>query len=187
MRRECRTAISWHELTLFANGTLRLKEELNESKGMRLAELTPDEVEAYLRRLEEEDLSEVQQGRAEVHGDWVEACELRLNLPHRDSRKFSYGRFDSLPLALSRVNFVVDDMFQVVDARSPVSGLPRGYSPRAGDVLERRDGALFEVVGLTGDKRGVELFGLREPLTIYIPLEGMNEHFVAVVRRRDWP
>ena len=126
VRRDCRTEIGRQEVTLFANGTLRLRDRLNDDRRMQLAELTPDEVEAYLRRLEGEDLSEVRSGRSEIQGDWVESCTLDLKLSEAEPRSFTYGRFDSLPLALARVNLVVDDMVgdTVLGAGHDVADVP---------------------------------------------------------------
>ena len=54
-------------------------------------------------------------------------------------------------------------------------------------MLERVDGVLFEVISQTGDKKGGELVGLEQPLTIYLANEAIDDHFVALVRRRSFP
>ena len=80
VRRECWSSISRQEVTLFGNGTVRLKDRFEDKEEMRLAELEPQAVQAYLRRLEGEDLSEVPEGRDEVLGPLVERCGLFLAL-----------------------------------------------------------------------------------------------------------
>lgn len=187
VRRNCETTIGRQEVTLFANGTLRVRQRVHADEQFRLAELDPHELEAFLNRLSAEDVSEVPRGRPEVQGDLVERCELDLELADRAARQFYFGRFDTLPLALSRINRIVDEMVNLAEERAPVSSLPHDYRPRAGDVLERADGMLFEVVGYTGDKRGVELTGVEEPLTIFIATEALHEQFVAIVERHTWP
>ena len=187
VRRDCRTSITREELTLFANGTIRVRLWTEEKDEMRLAELNPSEVEAYLNRLEAEDLSEVPEGREEVLGSLIERCGLYLELPDRGKQVYFFGHFDSLPLALSRLNGIVDDIYQEAVNLAPEGGLPRNYFPEPGDILERTDGHRFEVVALTSDRRGVELNGMDDPLTIFVDLESLRQQFVALVERRDFP
>ena len=186
-RRDCRTSISRQEVTLFANGTLRLRLTGPDLDDLRLAELTPDEVEAFINRLTAEDLSEVPASRDEVLGDWVERCGLYLELPDREPERYFFARFDSLPLALSRINAVVNDMLAQVENQAPEGGLPPNYHPEPGDVLERSDGQQFRVIALTSDRRGVELSGLDEPLTIYIAIDEVRRQFVSLVNREPFP
>lgn len=187
VRRDCRTSISREEVTLFGNGTLRLKSGIEDHEEMHLAELPPEDVEAFVRRLEAEDLSEVPEGRDEVLGRWVEHCGLFLDLPGRDPQRFFFGKFDSMPLGLSRLNRIVDDIFQQVRALAPEGGLPRNYLPAPGDILLRVDGQLFRVVAMTSDKRGVELSGVDQPLTIFVGLESLRDQFTSLVERRKFP
>ena len=175
------------ELTLFGNGTVRVRLRTEEKDEMRLAELNKQEVEAYLNRLQAEDLSEVPEGRDEVLGSMIERCGVYLELPEREKQKFFYGRFDSLSLGLSRLNGIINDIYQEAIDRAPEGGLPRNYFPEPGDILERTDGHRFEVVALTSDRRGVELAGMDDPLTIFVALESLRQHFVALIERRDFP
>ena len=187
VRRDCRTSISRQEITLFGNGTLRLKIREEDRDDMHLAEMPPEDVEAYTRRLEAEDLSEVPEGREEVLGRFVEHCGIFLDLPGRPAQRFFFGRFDSLPLGLSRLNAIVDDMLSQAEALAPEGGLPPNYIPEPGDVLLRVDGEGFRVVALTSDKKGVELAGIDQPLTIFVALEGLRDQFTALVERRKFP
>lgn len=187
VRRECRTAYSVEELTLFGNGTIRVRLRGEEKDEMRLAELNRDEVGAYLRRLEAEDLSEVPEGREDVLGALVERCRIVLDLPGREERRFHFGRLDSLPLGLSRLNAIIGDIYQEAIDLAPEGGLPRNYVPEPGDILERTDGHRFEVVALTSDRRGVELAGLDDPLTIFVALESLRQQFVGLIERRSFP
>ena len=188
VRRECRAVIDTEDVTLFANGTVRLISKHQDERTVRLTELTPDEVDAFVRRVQEVDLSEEDSAGVTLQGDWVEQCELYLDVdPEQDPRRYRFGRYDSLSLALSRINRVADDLLQVVVERAPTVGLPHGYVPESGDILERVDGVLFEVIGLTGDKKGIELIGVEQPLTIYVLNEAIGQQFKALVKRRKFP
>jgi len=185
LRRDCRSEIGRHEVTLFANGTVRLREGLPQDPKMTLAELNPEELAAFRARLAGEDLSEVEErAPGGVEGAWVESCVLEL-LRGDELRRFRYGRYESLPLTLSRVLTVADDLAAQVDPRAGAQHLPAGYIPRTGDVLRRVDGELFEVRGQTADKQGVELAGVQVPLTLYVPKSELSKEFVALESRRQ--
>lgn len=187
VRRDCKTSISREEVTLFGNGTLRLKTRIEDSDEMHLAELLPEDVEAFVRRLEAEDLSEVPEGREEVLGRFVEHCGLFLDLPGRDPQRFFFGKFDSMPLGLSRLNTIVDDMYEQARALSPEGGLPPYYLPAPGDILLRVDGQQFRVVAMTSDKKGVELSGVDQPLIIFVALDSLRDQFTSLIERRKFP
>ena len=172
---------------MFGSGTLRLRLRTEDKDEMRLAELNPEEVQAYIRRLEAEDLSEVREGRDETLGSLVERCALYLELAERDKQQFFYGRLDSLPLALARLDAIINDMYQEAIDLAPEGGLPRNYYPEPGDILERTDGHRFEVVALTSDRKGVELSGLDDPLTLFVALDALRQQFVDLVERREFP
>lgn len=185
LRRDCRSEIGRHEVTLFANGTVRLREGLPQDPKMTLAELNPEELAAFRARLADEDLSEVEErAPGGVEGSWVESCVLELQRGDQ-LRRFRYGRYESLPLTLSRVLTVAEDLAAQVDPRAGAQHLPAGYIPRAGDVLRRVDGELFEVRGQTADKQGVELAGVQVPLTLYVPKSELSKEFVALESRRQ--
>jgi hypothetical protein len=156
----CRSEIAERRTTLFANGTIRLKEISGGVSAISLAELGPEELAGYLHRLRGEDLSEVDVTRLSVSGEWIEECLLELSLPGTEPRRFELQRYDSLPLPLWRVLSVVDELTAQAEAVPVRSQLPRDYAPRAGDILERTDGVLFEIRGYTDDGKGIELQGV---------------------------
>ncbi len=185
LRHACTSEIGGSELTLFANGTLRLRESVpDEEPRMRLAELGRAELAAYLTRLGEEDLSEAETRGAEASGEWVERCDLRLQLSGRPERRFRFGRMDTVPLALGRLLQVVEDLRIEVEERAPRSRLPQDYEPRPGDTLRRVDGVLFEVVAYTGDGAGLELEAADRSLVLYIPVAALRDEFEELVGRR---
>lgn len=179
---DCRSQLGRWAVTLFANGTVRLRQD----EGILLSELTPEELAAYLRRLAAEDLSETDPDSTGVDGEWVERCALELALPEQRPRNFTFERYASLSLALSRVVAIARELGERTEREDLATRhLPTDYRARQGDVLERRDGVLYEVVGFTADSKGVELEGVEQPFTLYVRVEDMRREFVAVVSRRS--
>ena len=177
----CANNLGLRQVTLFANGTVRLREGLGRQPRMKLGEIGPVELEGYLRRLAAEDLSEVHDRRDSAEGEWVEICTLRLALDDKPERRLTFSRFDSLPLQVATLVRVADELAAKTLA---TSDLPAGYRPRVGDVLRRADGVLFRVAGFTSDGHGLELQGVEQPLVIYARPEDLPAQFEAVVSRR---
>lgn len=184
LKLDCGNQLGRREVTLFGNGTVRLREGPRDRGDLALAELGPDALGAYLRRLEGEDLSEVGTLERGIEGDWIERCDLALALPGRPFRSFRYGRYDTLPLALSRVLSVVEEIAAEVVEPGAAERLPEGYEPQPGDVLRRLDGQLFEVIAETSDHKGIELWGVDQPFTLYVLRAKLRDEFVALVSRR---
>lgn len=183
VRRDCSTSLGRNEVTLFANGTIRWREWQDERQSMRLAELGRDEVEAFVRRLQACDLSQIKESPGGVAGEWVERCELTLSLPGAPARGLRYGRLDTHPLALADLLRIAEELATRA-LESPVAGgLPTDYEPRFGDLLLRVDDIEFEVVGRTADGHGIELRGKVQPLSMYLTLDELRRQFVRVVRR----
>jgi hypothetical protein len=180
---DCTSPLGRRQVTLFANGTVRLREGELGKEAMGLAELDPDALHGALARLGEENLGEIDQLPRGVDGEWVERCELHLALADRPERSFRFGRYDALPLPLSRVLRVVEDCAGKVGGVHPKEHLPEGYDPHPGDVLKRTDGQLFEVIAFTADDKGVELLGVDQPLTLYVLRVEMGREFESLVRR----
>jgi hypothetical protein len=184
---DCRNELGRREITLFGNGTIRLREGELGREWVGLAELGPDEMQAYLNRLGEEDLSKMDRLPRGVEGRWVEKCDFNLHLAGQPARSFQFGRYDTLPLALSRVLRVAEDMAAEVEDLKGDEQLPVDYEPQRGDILKRFDGELFKVYGFTTDKRGLEMQGVKQPIILYVLREELRKEFVAVVERpRKW-
>lgn len=183
---DCRSDLSRRAVTLFANGTLRLRQGPVGEEAVSLVELTPEDLRGYRRRLAAEDLSETDRRSSSVGGDWVERCSLDLGLPDRPRRRFVLDPYTPLSLALSRVVAVARELGERADEGAlSDSRLPAGYAPRPGDVLQRRDGVLYRVMGTTQrGNQGVELQGVEQPLTLYVRVEDLRREFVALVSRR---
>lgn len=185
VRFDCRTGTLRSELTLFANGTMRLREGEVGSESMLLSELDPDSLAAYLRRLAAESLDDGLRPPPPVGGIFTEQCSLVLDVPDGPVGTARFGAFDSLSLALSRVVAIVRELVVIAHASNVSSaGLSPHYLPVAGDVLIHRDGDRYRVQGLTSDGRGVELSGIEQPLILYVALENLPSLFLAVEDRR---
>ncbi len=194
---DCSSDIGRRKTTLFANGTIRVRRWADdEEQQMLLKELNPDELRGFVNRLREIDLSESEESRASPAGEWIQKCELVLDLyydqpPDEDREaqpnRFRFGRYDSVSLSLSRVIGVAEEVSLWAEERAIVADFPPGYEPSPGDVLERQDGLLFEVIAFTSDNRGVELWGVDQPLVVYVLREELIGEFIRVVDSRARP
>jgi hypothetical protein len=184
LRRDCLGESGHADVTLFANGTIRVREGEEPERQMRLAELPLDVLRAYVNRLEEIDLSETETGVPDTELRWSGRCQIELGIGDGEPQVFQFGPFDSLSLALSRVNTIVGELVVEVEERLPKGHLPRDYQPRAGDVLVRTDGSRFKVIAYTSDKKGIELQGIEQPLTIYVNVDDMDEWFTELISRQ---
>jgi hypothetical protein len=185
LRRDCLGETGRIDVTLFANGTIRLREGEGPEQNMRLAELPLDVLRDFTNRLEEIDLSETEAGIPQGELEWIGRCEIELGGGEGEPKVYHYGRFESLSLALSRVNTIVEDLVVEAEERIPKGHLPRNYTPRSGDILVRADGSRFKVIGYTSDKNGIELQGIDQPLTIYVQAKDMDEWFTELVSRQE--
>jgi hypothetical protein len=183
LRYECSNELGRREITLFLNGTVRLRDGALGKEAMGLAELNPDELDGALNRLAEENLSEFKHLPSGISGQWIEKCVLALHLPDKPVQLFHFGRYDTLPLAVSRIVRVAEDVAAKVPDLKGSEELPAGYEPRVGDILKRIDGNLYAVHNVSEDKQGIELQGVVQPLTIYIRKDHLRLEFVAVVKR----
>jgi hypothetical protein len=183
LRYDCANELGRRELTLFLNGTIRLRDGPLGKEAMGLAELNPDERDGALHRLAEEDLSEAKRLPSGVSGRWIERCTLTLHLPDKEVQVFRFSHYDVLPLSVSRIVRVAEDMAAKVPDIKGSEVLPVSYVPRVGDVLKRVDGNLYAIHNVSEDKQGIELQGVVQPLTIYIRKDHLHLEFVALVKR----
>jgi hypothetical protein len=183
LRLDCASRLGRREVTLFGNGTIRLRDGPIGKEWMGLAELAPDVLEGTLRRLAQEDLADASHLPPGVMGDWVEKCDLVLELPGKRRQKFFYGRYDTLPLGLYHVQRLAEELGAKVAVLRDAEQLPERYEPRLGDVLKRTDGMRYRVVNFTSDRKGIELDGLDQPLHLVVLKEQMRMEFVGIVSR----
>jgi hypothetical protein len=185
-RYDCRTEIDRRDVTLFGNGTLRLRQGEPGKESMWLLELAPEDRDGYLARLRGDNREEAERDSRTVSGEWVARCRLSIHLPGKYPEEYEVGRFDSLSLGLQRAVALGEELIDRVDTSAPPEGttrLPVGYRPEVGDELRRPDGSWFRVDGYTADGSGVELSGIEEPLVLYIATANLGLEFVELRRR----
>lgn len=186
LRLDCASSLGRRDVALFSDGVIRLREGPPGEERLTLYDLDPDRLQGFLARLAEEtppdtgDLSTRGPG-----GGWVESCRLMLDLAGRERVEFSFARYDALSLARARLVSIARELGRIAEEALDATALPPGYEPQPGDVLKRRDGVRFRVVRPTGDGSGVELQGIDQPLTVYIPVGAIRGEFVALVSRED--
>lgn len=183
LRVDCANRLGRREVTLFGNGTIRVRDGPLGKEWMGLAELGPDELQGVMRRLAAEDLADADHLPAGPGGDWVEKCAMTLELPGQRRQRFSYGRYDALPLSLSHVQAIAAELGAKVPGLHSTEQLPERYEPRIGDVVKRTDGTLYRIVNFTSDKKGVELDGLEQPIHLLVLKEQLRLEFVALMSR----
>lgn len=183
----CGSEFGRREITLFANGTVRLREGAWGDMKLFLDELTPEAVEDNLRLLRSVDIEHgIDRVRMPAEdsftGRWIERCRIRLDLPElAEPVDYELSAFDIPPLAVSRLIHIAEELAEYVrPAEEERGGIPEGYRPEFGDVLVSADGNRFRVLRLTSDERGVELQGIEQPLRIYVALTALSEAFVAL-------
>ncbi|MCZ6726432.1 MAG: hypothetical protein O7A98_03650 [Acidobacteria bacterium] len=180
LRLDCVTGNVRSDLTLFGNGTLRVWEGELGSEQMELSELDPDSVEAYVRRLRQETLSDGLAPPQSVEGLWIERCRLTLDVPEGPAGTVSFGGLDSLSLALSRVVRIARELVALARSKIQLAGLSAQYRPKVGDVLLHRNGFRYRVNSFTSDGTGVELLGFEQPMALYVAIKDLPQLFLAV-------
>ena len=128
----CVGELAEDDLTLFANGTVRLRERVGERENMLLAELERSEVDGFVARLLDVDLSEAESLRSGITGEWISQCGLTLSLPDRPAEFFRYGRFDVLPYSLETVRAVLTELETLARTRAVHGDAARGLRAEAG-------------------------------------------------------
>lgn len=183
IRERCSGGLATRDVTLFLNGTIRLREGPPGQEKLLLRELGPSDVDRLIADLAAIDFDETESNQDAPQGAWTELCRLDLTLPGRPPVQLGYGRLDTGTLALDRVRRIVETLAGEARLGPGGSGFPAGYQPAIGDVVERDDGLVFAIVGFTSDEKGVELSGTEFPLTLYVARDDLGRTFRRLVRR----
>ncbi len=191
LRYGCASEFGRREITLFANGTVRLREGRWENQRLYLDELTPEALEDNLRVLRgvysPSELDRIREPFAEgATGFWSERCEVFLALPElEEPLRYRYSSYSVPPLRISRIVHVAEELAEHVRPVERRERLSADYEPRSGDVLRTAEGTLFEVLWLTADGKGVELQGVEQPVRLFVALDDLPSAFVALEKRED--
>lgn len=181
---DCVSDIGHRKLAFYDDGTIYLQEGEPGEEETLLHRLDPDRAQAFLTRLRQETKpGTMEPSNPGPEGAWVERCLLQVDLPGEPQVRLSFRRYDTLPLSLSRLVAVADDLLAALRDAPPEQALPAEYEPRPGDVLRRKDGLRFEIVRTTGDGRGLELQGIDQPLTVYVPVGAVHLEFTELLSR----
>jgi hypothetical protein len=183
LREDCRGALSRREITLFANGTLRLREGVGETTELLLHELDRARTARFLERLQAMELDELASPPGAPSGEWTETCRLELDRPGYDPLRVDYERYATGSLALDGLRRLIEDLGDELAGARASAEIPATYRPAVGDRLERADGELFEVVAFTLDGKGVELVGVDQPVTLFVERERIREQFARLAPR----
>jgi hypothetical protein len=176
--------VTRREVTLFLNGTVRLRQGALGHEQMMLEELPPDAVQDVLRALRSiQDGPERTPGTVptlRTGGDWVGRCRFTLSLPAGPPETFEFAEFDTLPLFLRKLVDLADVLSEDVEPLSAKARLPSTYEPELDDILVDGDGFRWVVVRFTTDDRAVEVRGLDQPFTRYVDREAIRELFIGL-------
>ena len=186
LRYECRQDTYLRDITLFANGTVRLREGISEARTLMLAELNQDELREVLRRLRRVDLSETDSSYQSYLGDDLESCKIRVDLEGTgEIEEYLFGRLEVSTLAINQMIDLAEELGKRTRSLTDKGlELPLDYFPQRGDVLRRFDGLLFEVLYFSSDGLEVELEGLTQPMVMVVPIIELGEVFDSIEPRR---
>lgn len=183
-RYECASQLGERDVTLFANGTVRLRQGPAGEPRMFLAELGPEELASRLELLGRQDATgEVPEQRGWAHvasGPWVERCLLVLTLENRPEERYELSQLDVLPLRIAQLVHAAEELARRTRPERSARQLPESYQPVRGHVVENAEGQRFRVEGFTGDLQGIELEGVDQPVTLYVSRENLRQFFFSV-------
>ena len=196
LRLDCRSDIHRRDLTLFGNGTIRLKVGPVEQLEMFLEELGPEELTAYLKRLIRIRRSDrlppmrpvpgLSRDASNLDGQWIDRCRLTLEIPGEHAVYYEYSPLETQPLDIGRLMTLADELAGFTRPLDAPDRLPPTYEVSHGDLLRKRDsGVVYRVISPTDDGDGVELESLAEPLVVYFRIDDLPALFSELVEERE--
>lgn len=184
LRQECNAGSSRRELTVFENGTVRLRLGDGQREELLLLELSVEELASFRSVLSELDLSRTPTRAPAPSGAGTELCRLRL-LWRGSELFFEYSPLSTPSLELGTLASRIATLEERVRLALPATELASDYRPLPGDRLEHRSGVIYEVRMPTADGKGIELVGVDQPVVLYVALADLRSEFVRVVSRRS--
>lgn len=190
-RHRCGGQLGSRELTLFLDGTVRLRVRDKEGEEVRLGQLEAGQLGrtyGQLRAIQQgigregKEWSRSAAGHG-ISGEFLQDCEAELRLPDLEKKLFLFSPLEIPPLWIGQLRQIAEDL---AGETEPLQhrGLPKDYQPRFGDLLRRRDGVVFRFVGATSDKKAWIVEQVGQPLTTYYPVADRDEIFVGLVESR---
>lgn len=191
-RQSCSSPLGKRELTLFLDGTIRLRVRDQEGQDIRLGELPAEPLARTYANLratqlgigrEGKEWTQPSQGRS-LAGEFLQECEVHLQLPGLEVKNFLFTPMEITPLWLGQLRQLAEELAERTE-KLVHAGLPKDYEPQHGDLLRRRDGVIFRFVGKTSDQKAWMVEQVGQPITTYYSVDDLNELFVAVVESRS--
>ena len=180
----CSNDLGRRDVTLFANGTVRLRQGLWKEQELYLDELLREELRDYIGQLRDiqvgADSLQTQLPGSAPQGDWVEDCEIVLALPGFESETWEFSTLQVTPLVVSRLIQVAEELADYTKILVASQRLSPDYQPHRGDVLRNSDGKRYRVIALTTDGLAVELEGLDSPIRMFVSLADLSSSFEAL-------
>ncbi len=185
----CSNAFGKREITLFLDGTVRYRVRDQGGEEVRLGELDSKGLALIYRRLHQVQSSIGREGKfwtkssgeRGLSGEFLQDCVVDLHFPGTDKAQFLYSPVEVTPLWLGQLGQIAENLSERAEPLMR-RGLPMDYQPRHGDLLRRRDGAVFRFVGVTTDKKAWMMEEVGQPTTNYYPVEDIDTLFVALVK-----
>lgn len=180
----CRDETFRRDLTLFANGTLRLRTGPLGEQEMRLEELGPTRLRQHLGQLlrirANRDFPSQSDLGVSLDGYGIDACRFALDLPGFDPVSVEAGSFDVLPLPLRQLEQYADQLAEFTRPLVAPDRLRPDYEPQVGDVLRGHDGEAYRIRGFTADGGALELESLDGNWRIFVALDELTDFFAAL-------
>lgn len=180
----CSDELERRDVTLFANGTLRLRKGPHGVQEMRLEEIGPVELRTHLNRLlrirASRDFPDQLRLEGSVAGRWIDTCRFQLDLPGFSAVRLEVGSFDLLPLELKQLQQYADELEGLTRPLVRPDALPPDYEPQIGDVLRTHEGKVYRIRGRTTDGGALELESLDGAWRIFVPEDEFPEYFAAL-------
>lgn len=180
----CADELHRRDVTLFANGTLRLRQGAPDAPEMQLEEIGPVELRGHLNRLlrirASHDFPDQMHLDGSLGGRWIDTCRFRLDLPGFEPVQLEVGAFDLLPLELRQLVQYADELSGLTRPLVRPDALPPDYAPEIGDLLRTYEGKVYRVRGRTSDGGALELESLDGAWRIFVPEDEFPEHFAAL-------
>ena len=183
-RYRCSNDLGRRDVTLFANGTVRLRQGLWEKQELYLDELLHEELAGFVAQLRDiqasADRLQTPFPGSAPQGDWVEQCEIVLALPAAEPATWEFSTIQVTPLVISRLIQVAEELAGFTKVLLASQRVPADYQPRPGDILRTVEGGRFRVIRMTADGLGVELDGLDSPVRLFVPLGELGAAFTVL-------
>ncbi|MDA8019328.1 MAG: hypothetical protein MPN21_17950 [Thermoanaerobaculia bacterium] len=180
----CADELHRRDVTLFANGTLRLRSGPRDAQEMKLEELGPTELRQHLNQLlrirSSRDFPDQLRLKGSLDGRWVGSCRYSLDLPGFQPIRLQVGSFDVLPLELRQLQQYADELAEMTRPLVAPDSLGPNYVPEIGDVLRTHEGEIYRVRGRTSDGRALELESLDGNWRIFVPEDELTDVFAAL-------